>query len=89
MLSKSTNKLIKFYKGYILTNIHSHLTKNHAYSIQEVDDLIKYRAGLNKSCSDMSKDELIELITESFSFGDEVGCYLNYPNNECEFIREL
>ena len=30
----------------------------------------------------MTTDELNELITDAFDFGDQVGIYLNYPDNE-------
>ena len=80
-----TNKLIKFYKGYLLVQLHNHLTKEkNILSICELDEMLKEHAGFEKeaSCSDMTIDELQELISWSFDFGDHNGLFLNYPNNE-------
>ena len=63
--------------------------KSHAYSISEVDELLKHLSGIEKSCLEMTIDELNELIITCFTFADKIGIELNYPNNECEFIREL
>jgi hypothetical protein len=84
-----SKKLVKYYKGVCLETIHKELVKNHAYSIAEVDELLKYKAGINKSCNDMTSDELNELIVTCFTFADKIGVELNYPNNECEFIKNI
>lgn len=80
-------RLIKFYKGVVLEQLHTHLVKNGTMiSIDELDALMKSMAGLDKSTTKMSTDELNELITDAFDFGDQVGIYINYPDNEYENI---
>lgn len=86
-----TNKLIKFYKGYILNELHTHLTsKGTIITIDELDKLLKEFAGFYKqaSCSMMTVEELQELIVWSFNFGDLNGIYLNYPDNEYKPIYD-
>lgn len=83
-----SKKLVKYYKGVCLETIHKELVKNHAYSIIEVDQLLKHLAGIEKSCNDMESDELNELIVTCFTFADKIGIDLNFPNNE-NFIRDI
>lgn len=85
-----SKKLIIFYKGVCLETIHKELIKTDAYSKKEVDNLLKYDAGLyGKSCKNMTNDDLFELIKGTcFTFADKIGIELNFPNNE-NFIREL
>jgi hypothetical protein len=76
-------RLIKFYKGVVLEQLHTHLVKNGAMiSIDELDVLLKSITGLDKSTTKMTTDELNELITDAFDLGDSVGIHLNYPDNE-------
>jgi hypothetical protein len=76
-------RLIKFYKGVVLEQLHTHLVKNGSImSIDELDVLLKSITGLDKSTTKMSTDELNELITDAFDLGDSVGIHLNYPDNE-------
>jgi len=76
-------RLIKFYKGVVLEQLHTHLVKNGSMiSIDELDILLKSITGLDKSTTKMSTDELNELITDAFDLGDSVGIHLNYPDNE-------
>jgi len=78
-------KLIKFYKGVVLEQLHTHLVKNGTIiSIDELDVLLKSITGLDKSTTKMTTDELNELITDAFDLGDSVGIHLNYPDNEFE-----
>jgi hypothetical protein len=85
-----SKKLIIFYKSKCLEPIHKELSKKHAYSISEVDELIKHLAKVQKSCLDMSDDELNEVIVTAFRLADEIGLKgINFPDNECSFIREL
>jgi hypothetical protein len=80
---KDTKRLIKYYKGYILVQLHDHIVKSGTImSIDELDVLLKSITGLDKSTTKMSTDELNELITDAFDLGDSVGIHLNYPNNE-------
>ena len=78
-------KLIKFYKGVVLDKLHTHLVQNGTIiSIDELDTLLKSISGLDKSTTKMTTDELNELIVDAFDFGDSVGIYLNFPDNEFE-----
>ena len=80
--------LIKFYKGICLNKIHLRLCERGQFSIKEVDTLLKNHAGLdvNLSCSEMTSEELNELIIWSFDFGNSIGLYLNFQDNEYENI---
>ena len=43
-----------------------------------------------KSCKDMTDDELNELAVTCFKYSIEIGLKgINFPDNECSFIREL
>jgi hypothetical protein len=76
-------RLIKFYKGVVLEQLHTHLVKNGTMiSIDELDVLLKSITGLDKSTTKMTTEELNELITDAFDLGDSVGIHLNYPDNE-------
>jgi len=76
-------RLIKFYKGVVLEQLHTHLVKNGTImSIDELDVLLKSITGLDKSTTKMTTEELNELITDAFDLGDSVGIHLNYPDNE-------
>ena len=78
-------RLIKFYKGVVLDKLHTHLVQNGTMiSIDELDTLLKSISGLDKSTTKMTTDELNELIVDAFDFGDSVGIYLNFPDNEFE-----
>jgi hypothetical protein len=85
-------RLIKFYKGICLEKIHTRLIElRDSKTIDEVDKFLKEYAGFNPNVStlDMTSDELNELIINSFQFGDSIGVYINFLDNECDFIREL
>lgn len=43
-----THNYIKFYKGFILEQIHKELIKHDAYSKKEVDQVLKRFAGIEK-----------------------------------------
>ena len=92
METKDTNKLIKFYKGYVLPTLHTHLIgKGTIITIDELDCILKEFAGYYKqsSCSLMTVDELQELIVWSFNFGDMNGIFMNYKDNDFELeIKE-
>lgn len=81
------SKLITFYKGYIIPTLQSYLPN---VSTNDLDAVLKtYARFEGVSCKDMSKEDLNELIIACFEFGDKYGIYLNFPDNEAEFIREL
>ena len=82
-------RLIKFYKGVVLEQLHTHLVKNGTMiSIDELDVLLKSITGLDKSTTKMTTEELNELITDAFDLGDSVGIHLNYPDNEYKPVYE-
>ncbi len=78
-----TEKLIKFYKGYVLREIYNVL-KEDGWTKKEVDERLKNNARINKSCKDMTKDELGELIRWSFMFGDTLGLNLDFPEDDLD-----
>jgi hypothetical protein len=85
-------RLIKFYKGVCLEKIHTRLIElRDSKTIKEVDRFLKEYAGFNPNVStlDMTSDELNELIINSFQFGDSIGVYINFLDNEPDFIRDL
>lgn len=87
-----STRLIKFYKGVVLTRIHTRLIElRSSKTIDEVDKELKEYAGFNPNVStkDMTSDELNELIISSFQFGDSIGVYINFLDNEPDFIRDL
>jgi len=86
---KDTKKLIKYYKGYILVQLHDHIVKSGTImSICELDNLIKHISELDKSTTEMTIDELNELVVNAFDLGDSVGIHLNYPDNEYKPIYD-
>lgn len=82
-----TKSHIKFYKSYVLLEIHSELNRFNNYSIEEVDQLLKHNAGIEKSCLKMTYEEINELIVRSFEFGDKIGLSLNYRGNEYDLAK--
>lgn len=92
MKKETRNKYLKIYKGIILPKIHDAIVKEkNIISIGKVDELLKEYSGFrkNESCSNMSNDDLLELITHSQIYGDNYGLNLNWDDNECDFIRDL
>lgn len=86
-----STRLIKFYKGICLEKIHTRLIElRSSKTIKEVDRELKEYAGFNPNVStkDMTQDDLNELIISSFQFGDSIGVYINFLDNECDFIKE-
>lgn len=83
-----SKNLIKFYKGIVLPKIHSKLCESGAFSVDEVDNLLKSHVGFNLdlSCSEMTSDELNELIIWSFDFGDSIGVHINFLDNDYENV---
>ena len=79
--------LIKFYKGYILVELSKKIT--YATS-DEICIWLKTKFNIQeKSCVDMTNDELYEIIYFCFELGDTLGLSLNFKGNENDFIREL
>ena len=77
-----TKNYIRFYKGYVLQSIHKELIKTSAYSIVEIDFMLKFNAGIVKSCCEMDYYEINELIVWSFQLGDRIGLELNFREDD-------
>lgn len=76
-----THNYIKFYKGYLVEQIHKELIKTNAYTKKEVDNILKHHAQIEKSCCEMDYYEINELIVWSFQFGDKIGLNLDFKDN--------
>lgn len=74
-----TKNYIKFYKGYILVEIHE-LFKQIGYTKNETDKMLKKFAQVEKSCTKMDYFEIMELIISSFQFGDMLGLNLDFKS---------
>lgn len=74
-----TNNYIKFYKGYILVEIHN-LFKEIGYTKKQTDKMLKKFAQVDKSCKEMDYFEIMELIIWSFIFGDMLGLNLDFKS---------
>jgi hypothetical protein len=87
---KDTKKLIKYYKGYILVQLHNHIVKSGTImSICELDNLIKNISELDKSTTEMTIDELNELVVNAFDLSDHLGLFLNWPNNDWNKVYDI
>ena len=86
----ANKKLIKFYKGVVLTQIHSKLTKDGTLlSIEQTDSLLKDFADVDLSTIKMTNEQLQELIVWSFQFADQIGLTLDYPSDELDGMIDL
>lgn len=87
---KASKKLIKFYKGCVLTPIVEKCLKDgNEVTKEQMDTYLKSLVDLDKSCIEMSMDELGEVITQGFLFGDDIGLDLNYRKDELDKIVKL
>lgn len=72
---------IKFYKGVCLVKIQDKLNLDGAnICTDEVDQLIKFRADLDKSTEEMNLWEMHGLIDEAIEFGKEIGIEIKLPS---------
>lgn len=87
-----TRKLITFYKSQVLKPFFNYLNER-GYKLEETElnQILKLHADLpfDLSCKEMEVNELQELIHQSFIYAESFGCYLNFLDNEADFIREL
>lgn len=75
-----SQKLIKFYKGIVLNQIHNHVNKeSHSFTKKELDIFIKDYADVKGSTTKMSLEELKTLVEWSLYFGNTIGCKVDYP----------
>lgn len=86
----ANKKLIRFYKGIVLQQIHSKLTKDGTtISIEQTDSLLKDFADIDLSTIKMANEQLQELIVWSFQFADQIGLTLDYPPDELDGMIDL
>lgn len=80
-----SKKLITFYKSQCIDVIAKHTN----LSVRVIDKKIKTLAKIEKSCLEMTTDELNELIVTAFEYGDTLGLHINFPDNEADFIKDI
>lgn len=81
----ANKKLIKFYQGYVLTEILKCIEKDVKCTKQELNLWLKGKFfDYEISTTEMTNDELYEIIYFCFDWGDQLGIYLNFPDNEFE-----
>lgn len=81
----ANKRLIKFYKGYVLPNLLKAVKKQISCESKDLDAWLKGKFFEDDiSTTEMTNDELYEIIYFCFDFGDEIGIYLNFPDNEFE-----
>ena len=74
-----TRNYIKFYKGYVLFEVHKVFSEL-GYKINDTDEMLKRYAQVEKSCTKMDYFEINELIIWCFILGDEIGLNLDFKN---------
>ena len=81
----ANKKLIKFYQGYVLTELLKCIGKDVRCTKKELNAWLKGKFfDFEISTTEMTNDELYEIIYFCFDWGDQLGIYLNFPNNEFE-----
>lgn len=85
---KASKQLIVFYKAKVLEPIYKVL-KEEGWTKSEVDQQLKRNARIEKSCTEMTMDELGELIRWSFVFGDDLGLDLDFPKDNLDDLIRL
>ncbi len=81
----ANKKLIRFYKGYVLTHLLIEINKEINCNKKDLDLWLKGKFfDYEISTVEMTNDELNEIIYFCFDLGDKIGIYLNFPNNEFE-----
>ncbi len=81
----ANKRLIKFYKGYLLTELLKAIQKDVPCQKNDLDLWLKGKFfDFEISTIEMTNDELYEIIYFCFDWGDQLGIYLNFPDNEFE-----
>lgn len=81
----ANKRLIRFYKGYLLTELLKVIQKDVTCQKIDLDLWLKGKFfDYEISTTDMTNDELNEIIYFCFDLGDKIGIYLNFPDNEFE-----
>lgn len=81
----ANKRLIRFYQGYVLPNLLKCIEKDVKCTKQELNTWLKDKFfDCEISTTEMTNDELYEIIYFCFDWGDQLGIYLNFPDNEFE-----
>lgn len=81
----ANKRLIRFYQGYLLPELLKAVNKEITIEKNDLNLWIKGKFFEDEiSTKDMTNDELYEIIYFCFDFGDKLGIYLNFPDNEFE-----
>ena len=81
----ANKKLIRFYKGYVLTELYKAIKNDLNCNKSDLDLWLKGKFFDDEiSTTEMTNDQLNEIIYFCFDLGDQIGIYLNFPNNEFE-----
>ena len=81
----ANKRLIRFYKGYLLTELLKVINQEVTCQKVDLDLWLKGKFfDYEISTTDMTNDELNEIIYFCFDLGDKIGIYLNFPDNEFE-----
>jgi len=82
---KASKKLITFYKAWILEPIVKKVNLDGAeVSKEQMDTYLKSLVDLDKSCIEMSQEELQLVIEQGIIYGNELGLNLDYPSDELD-----
>jgi len=82
---KASKRLITFYKAFILEPIVDKVQKDGAEVTKEqMDTYLKSLVDLDKSCIEMSQEELQLVIEQGIILGAEYGLNLDYPQDELD-----
>ena len=81
----ANKRLIRFYKGYLLTELLKVINQDVSCQKVDLDLWLKGKFFDYEIITvDMTNDELNEIIYFCFDLGDKIGIYLNFPDNEFE-----
>jgi uncharacterized membrane protein YheB (UPF0754 family) len=82
---KASKKLITFYKAWILEPIVNKVNLDGVdVSKEQMDTYLKSLVDLDKSCIEMSTEELQLVIEQGIILGKEYGLNLDYPQDELD-----
>jgi hypothetical protein len=81
----ANKRLIRFYQGYVLPELLKVINQEINIEKKDLNLWIKEKFfDYEISTKDMTNDQLYEIIYFCFDFGDQIGIYLNFPDNEFE-----
>jgi hypothetical protein len=87
---KASKALIKFYKGVVLVKILDHLNEEGEIMTKEqLDSYLKDFVKPDKSCIEMSNEELKNVIEVGLVFAKDLGIELDYPQDELDKLINI